>query len=223
MATPSDDDDLLDEALDELDLLDEVAEDMLLEEAAEEDDEFADSAKSTPVVPSNSMAQANRQQIATLSGPPKTWQDTLQILEPVERLEWAKTISKDLSVQGSMPPQPNYSSAYSSGTAGGKSSGSKTGENAGGENAVASLMSGNVVLTPDSPASLFAACLKKALLAVNKEYVGTFSPSPELLDHFREQLATDIQDRLQHHPVERDNVLADPERFPELFHLLQSL
>jgi len=215
-------DDLLDEALDDLDLLDEAAEDLLLEEAALDSDSDTEPDAKPKSINQTQAIQASTSALAanSYSGSYSTWQDTLQILAPAERVEWAKTISKDSGAQDNMDPQPNYSSAYKSGA--GKTSGSGNGDNAGSENAVASLMQGNVVLTPDDPATLFSACLKKALLAVNKEYVGSYTPSDEVLRLFKKQLENDVRARVESNSVEKENILEDEDRFKELSRLLKS-
>lgn len=189
----ADSDDLLDDALDELDLLDDVADDLLLEEAA------AASIVTTKKV----VAPPNR------SAVPQTWQEALQVLPAAERIHWAQTISRDLTVQSSMPPQANFSSAY----LGSQASGGME------DNAVSSLVQGGGVLTPQDPDSLLGACINKSMMVVNKDTT-SFAASADLREAFRKQLSLDIKDRLLHHPDEHANVQADAKRFARCAALL---
>jgi len=227
------DDDLFDAAFNELGDddddegdggLDEAAEDLLLAEALNESSKEklkTLSGAETKTVKKPVVVNANA---ATMKK--KTWLEELQVLEPAERLEWAKKINKDMSLQLQFQPQPNLSWAYQRG-AGDTSEADSSGDGAGiGKrsvgNAFEGLMKGKAVLTPESSSDLLAVCLKKAILSVNKEYVGDYRPGDEILKAFKAQLKEDVRDRIENHDVEHANVALESDRFPNLDSLIES-
>jgi hypothetical protein len=199
-----DDLDLLDDVAaqmeDDLDMLDDVASELMSSGATE----------APPAAPA--PAAARRRPLREDTPPPKTWQDALSVLELSERLEFTKTISRDVSVQQAMQAQPVYSRAYREGEEGGGDGG----------NAVMALATGAGVLAPTDPDALFRALLQRAILVCNKSYK-EYEPSGEVRALFYDQVRADARNRLDYSAAEHADVEAEPERFRHLFHQLQQI
>mmetsp|Transcript_33354 Transcript_33354/g.53845 ORF Transcript_33354/g.53845 Transcript_33354/m.53845 type:complete len:313 (-) Transcript_33354:176-1114(-) len=194
MADDLDLDDILDDAFDEMDMLDEAADDLLLEEAANE-------------------ATSTTKAVATSKVPmqqPKTWQETLSILEPTEKLEWLKTISKDMGIQSKELPQPSFSFAYQGDQAQG-----------GGSDALSTFLeTGSKQVETFQPDDMLEDCLAKALYKVNKQGLDNVNISSNLRKSFRNQLTKDSRDLISCHPAELENVKSEPERFKNCLRVL---
>lgn len=198
-----DDLDLLDDVaaqMDDCDLLDDVASELMTSSATE----------APPAAPAPSAAL--RRPVREDTPPPKTWQDALSVLELSERLEFTKTISRDVSVQQAMQAQPVFSRAYREGEEGGGDGG----------NAVFAMATGAGVLAPTDPDALFRALLQRAILVCNKSYK-EYEPSGEVRALFYDHVRADARNRLDYSAAEHADVETEPERFPHLFHQLQQI